>query len=251
MAGVPDISMPVGGCSTGFVCTGRRFKLECKLRFASVRSSDELVLRVSPPDPDSCQMVLAQGLLMVRRPPLRCVHACVVARARHSRVSLRNGPGPLRRIICSLRSPLTFRDESCAAPSRSLDSRKSGHIRPTQTFVQASVWPEAQGKQTIAPSLLTTLAGCAPPRARPHHRFSTVENRSHHHPTSTCVQASVRPETQGKQTACNIAPSLADTLAGCAPPRARPRRRFSTVENRSHHHLTPTCVQASVTGNPR
>ena len=150
MAGVPDISMPVGGCSTGFVCTGRRFKLECKLRFASVRSSDEFVVRVSPPDPDTCQMVLPQGLFIVRRQrsrfaarvpraPLRCVHACVVARARHSRVSLRNGPGPLRRIICSLRSPLTFRDESCAAPSRSLDSRKSGHIRPTPTCVQASV----------------------------------------------------------------------------------------------------------------
>ena len=174
-------------------CTGRWFKLECKLRFASVRSSDEFVVRVSPPDPDTCQMVLPQGLFIVRRQrsrfaarvpraPLRCVHACVVARARHSRVSLRNGPGPLRRIICSLRSPLTFRDESCAAPSRSLDSRKSGHIRPTQTFVQASVWPEAQGKQTIAPSLLTTLAGCAPPRARPRRRFSTVENRSHRHP---------------------------------------------------------------------
>jgi len=32
-------------------CTGRWFKLECKLRFASVRSSDEFVVRVSPRTP--------------------------------------------------------------------------------------------------------------------------------------------------------------------------------------------------------
>ena len=41
----------------------------------------------------------------VPRAPLGCVHACGVARARHSRVSPRKGP--LRRI------PGRFRDESC------------------------------------------------------------------------------------------------------------------------------------------
>ena len=147
MAGVPDISMPVGGCSTGFVCTGRRFKLECKLRFASVRSSDEFVVRVSPPDPDTCQMVLPQGLFIVRRQrsrfaarvpcaPLRCVHACVVARARHSRVSLRNGP--LRAIPDSLRSPQGFEMRVARAPSLFLDGRKSGHIIPTPTCIGAT-----------------------------------------------------------------------------------------------------------------
>ena len=43
----------------------------------------------------------------------------------------------------------------------------------------------------VAPSLPDTLAYCAPPRGRPHHRFSTVENRSHQLPAPTCVQASV------------------------------------------------------------
>ena len=99
-------------------CTGRWFKLECELRFASVRSSDELVVRVSPPDPDSCQMVLAQGLFMVRRQSSRfaarsmctvALRACMgVAHARHSPVSLRIGPSPLRRIIYSLRFPQSF-----------------------------------------------------------------------------------------------------------------------------------------------
>jgi hypothetical protein len=89
-------------------CKGSWFKLECKLRFASVRSSDELVVRVSPPDPESCLLELPQGLLMVRRQKGRDsllefhAHAWGVARARHSRVSLRNGP--LRTIPDSLRS---------------------------------------------------------------------------------------------------------------------------------------------------
>ena len=65
----------------------------------------------------------------------------------------------------------------------------------------------------------------------------SVPSPSH---ANTCVQASVWPETRGKQTACNMAPRLTDTLADCAPPRARPHHRFSTVENRSRHHPTPT-----------
>ena len=53
--------------------------------------------------------------------------------------------------------------------------------------------PEAQkkGKHSAcadAPSLPDSLAHCAPPRRRPHHPFSTVENRcSHQLPTPTCI----------------------------------------------------------------
>ena len=61
-----------------------------------------------------------------------CVHAWGVARARHSRVSLRNGP--LRAIPDSLRSPQGFEMRVTRAPSPFLDGRKSGHIHPTPTF---------------------------------------------------------------------------------------------------------------------
>ena len=83
------------------------------------------VVRVWPLDPDSCQMVLVldppcrvpnrlpQGLLMggelsleLHTQPLGCVHAWGVAHARHSRVSVRNGP--FRTIPDSLRSPQGF-----------------------------------------------------------------------------------------------------------------------------------------------
>ena len=108
------------------------------------------VVRVWPLDPDSCQMVLVldppcrvpnrlpQGLLMggdlsleLHTQPLGCVHAWGVAHARHSRVSVRNGP--FRTIPDSLRSPQGF------------------EMRV----------------------------------ARPHRRFSTVENRSHPPCTNT------------------------------------------------------------------
>ena len=55
--------------------------------------------------------------------------------------------------------------------------------------------------------------------------------------TLCAVQASVRPDTQGRQTACLAAPSLLETLADCGRPRAQPHRRFSTVENRSRRPL--------------
>ena len=169
-------------------------------------SSDAFVVRVSPPDSDSCQMVLA----LIHRAVFRtafsrvsswveircssstrnrsCVPAWGEARARHPRVSLRNRP--LRRIPDSLRSPQGF------------------EMRV----------------------------------ARPHFRFSTVENRV----TSTLRQhISVRPETQGKHSACAVAQSLPDPLADCARPRPRPHHRFSTVENRPGRPPAPTCVQAS------
>jgi hypothetical protein len=134
---------------------------------------------------------LPQGLLMVRRQrvrfvarvpraPLGCVHTWGVARARHARVSLRNGP--FRTIPDSLRSPQGFEMRVAITVSRS---------SPRQ---HASVRPDTRGKHTacaVAPSLPDTLADCARPRARPHHRFSTVENRLRRPTTPTCVQASV------------------------------------------------------------
>ena len=117
--------------------------------------------------------------------PLGCVHAWGVAHARHSRVSVRNGP--FRTIPDSLCSPQGF---------------------------EMSV-------------------------ARPHRRFSTFENRVTSIPRQ---HMSVRPETQGKHSACVVAPSLPHTLADCAPPRPQSHRRFSTVENRPHRPPAPTCV---------
>jgi hypothetical protein len=77
----------------------------------------------------------------------------------------------------------------------------------------------------------------------------TISRRSkigpNHLPAPTCVQASVRTDTQGKHTECAVAPSLFDTLADCAPPRAQSHHRFSTVENRSRRPTTPSCVQVS------
>ncbi len=167
-------------------------------------SSDAFVVRVSPPNSDSCQMVLAlihralfrtafsrvvpnrllQGLLMGRdsllefhAQPLGCVHAWGVARARHARVSLRNGP--FKTIPDSLCSPQGF------------------EMRV----------------------------------ARPHRRFSTVETRVTSIPRQ---HMSVRPETQCKHSACAVAKSLPHTLADCAAPRPQPHHRFSTVENRPH-----------------
>ncbi len=85
-------------------------------------SSDAFDVRVLPPDPDSCQMVLA----LIHRAAFRTTFSRVsswveircsssmrnrwgawgVARARHARVSLRNGP--FRTIPDSLRSPHGF-----------------------------------------------------------------------------------------------------------------------------------------------
>ena len=134
---------------------------------------------------------LLQGLLMCRdsllefhAQPLGCVHAWGVARARHARASLRNGP--FRTIPDSLCSPHGF---------------------------EMSV-------------------------ARPHRRFSTVENRVTSIPRQ---HMSVRPETQGKHSARADAPSLPHTLADCAWQPAQSHRRFSTVENRPHRPPAPTC----------
>jgi hypothetical protein len=148
---------------------------------------------------DPCARIpnrLPQGLLMGRdsllefhAQPLGCVHAWGVARARHC-----TGKPPKRSFKDNPRQSAfssRFRDESCAAPSPFLDSRKSGHIHLPPTCV--SVRPDTQDKHTacaVAPSLPDTLADCAPQRARSHHRFSTVENRSHR-PSRANMRASL------------------------------------------------------------
>ena len=144
------------------VITSRAPATECLHAHARVARMSWLLYGSDPPDPDSMQMVLVldpscrvpnrlpQGLLMVRRrtwrfvarvprAPLGCVHAWGVARARHSRVSLRNGP--LRAIPDSLRSPQGFEMRVARAPSPFLDGRKSGHIHPTPTCIGATGYP--------------------------------------------------------------------------------------------------------------
>ena len=124
------------------VITSRAPATECLHAHARVARMSWLLYGSDPPDPDSMQMVLVldpscrvpnrlpQGLLMGRdsllefhAQPLGCVHAWGVARARHSRVSLRNDP--LRAIPDSLRSPQGFEMRVARAPSPFLDGRKS------------------------------------------------------------------------------------------------------------------------------
>ena len=52
-------------------------------------------------------------------------------------------------------------------------------------------------------------------------RISKVQSRKRGRPAPICVEASVLPENQARQTACPGAPSLTDALADCALPRAR------------------------------
>ena len=168
-------------------------------------------MQVSHPDPDSCQTVLAltgraafrtalprvsswcdakgrDSLLEFHAHRLRCMHAWGAARARHSRVSLQTS---ILRTIQDL-------------------------LRSAQGF-----------EMRVLP---------------PNHSFSKAENRV----TSTPANMHPSDRTQDKQAACAVALSLPDTLADCAPPRARPHHRFSTAEFRCNQLCTPTCVQASV-----
>jgi hypothetical protein len=96
------------------------------------------------------------------------------------------------------------------------------------------------------PDLLRSPQGFEMRVAPPHHRFSTAENRV------TSTPANMHRSDRIRKISKQHAPSLPDTLADCAPPRARPHHRFSTAENRCNQLRTPTCVQASdVTGYPR
>ena len=166
------------------------------------------VVRVWPLDPDSCQMVLVldppcrvpnrlpQGLLMggdlsleLHTQPLGCVHASGVAHARHPRVSVRNGP--FRTIPDSLRSPQGF-EMRVARPHRRFSTVENRSHPPCTNTNRCERM--TQGRQTVravAQSLRDTLADCAHPRPRPHHRFSMIENRPRRPPVPTCVQASV------------------------------------------------------------
>ena len=101
-----------------------------------------------------------------------------------------------------------------------------------------------------APSLADMLADCAWPMAQSHLRFSMVENRSRRSPASICVQASVGAESQGRQTACAGAPSLADTLAACVRPPAQSHLRFidgrKSVSSSAHANMRATTDGAEI-----
>jgi hypothetical protein len=96
------------------------------------------------------------SLLEFHAQPLRCVHAWAVARARHARVSLRNGP--FWTILDSLRSPQGF-EMRVRRPHRRFSTVEN---RVTSTPHQhISVRPDTARKHSacaVAPSL--------PPHAR-------------------------------------------------------------------------------------
>ena len=69
--------------------------------------------------------------------------------------------------------------------------------------------------------------------AQSEHHFSMPENLSSPQPTPSRVQASVQSGTKCNQTACDVAPSLPDTLADFAPPRAPSHNRSSMLKSRS------------------
>ena len=162
-------------------------------------------MRVSHPDPDICQTVLAltgraafrtalprvsswcdakgrDSLLEFHAHRLRCMHAWGAARARHSRVSLQTSI--LRTIQDLLRSAQGF--EMRVLPPNHSFSKAENRVTSTPANMHRSDRIPKICKQH-APSLPDTLADCAPPRARPHHRFSTAENRCNQLRTPTCV----------------------------------------------------------------
>jgi hypothetical protein len=76
---------------------------------------------------------------------------------------------------------------------------------------------DRQTARAVAQSLRDTLADCATPRPRPHHRFSMVENRPRRPPAPTCVQKHPSDRvSQDRQTARAVAPSLSETPKDCA-----------------------------------
>ena len=162
--------------------------------------------------------------------PLGCVYAWCVAHARHSRASLRNGPRSLKEDPLQFAFSSTFRDESCAAPSQLLDRRRSGHIHPRQHASKHRCDRRPQGKQiacAVAPPLTDTLAGCGPPRARPHHRFSTVEDRSRLH-----------PRQHASKHRCDRRPQDAKVSKSPAPSHHRSPTLSQAVGRYGHGHVT-------------
>jgi hypothetical protein len=149
--------------------------------------SDAFVVRVSPPDPDSCQMVLAlihcaafrtafprvSSWVEIRRSSSTRNRwgACAwgVARARHARVSLRNGP--FRTIPDSLRSPQGF-GMRVARPHRRFSTVEKNRVTSTLRQHMSTGNARKHSACAVAQSLPNTLADFAPPRPRPHHHFS-------------------------------------------------------------------------------
>ena len=149
---------------------------------ACTRSSDAFDVRVSPPDPDRSQMVLAlirraafgtafprvsswcdDRLRFVARVP-HAPHAQGVGRAPHSRVSLRNGPS--RTIPDSLRSPQGF-EMRVARPHRSFSTVENKVTPSSRQHASATGNPReafSLRRRTVAPRhsrILCTATGSA------------------------------------------------------------------------------------------
>jgi hypothetical protein len=131
------------------------------------------------------------------------------------------------------------------------------HISPTPHFaLRSNLYSSAHKRRP------TGTRGGHP--RRDIHRL----NSRHSVSRRLCTQSKIGPVDQPRHHACKprydrtpevskqpqaasdvrvrVAPSLADTLADCARPRAQSHHHFSTVENRSRRPTAPPCVQASV-----
>ena len=85
-------------------------------------------------------LLIGQDLLLeFYAQPLGCMHAWGVARARHSRASLRNGP--FRTIPDSLRSPQGF-EMRVAGPIAVSRQSKIGSHPPCTNTIGATGWPK-------------------------------------------------------------------------------------------------------------
>ena len=183
-------------------------------------------------------------LLEFHAQPLGCMHAWGVARARHSRASLRSGP--FRTIPDSLRSPQGF-EMRVAGPIAVSRQSKIGSHPPCTNTIGATGWPKI-GKLP-APSRHRSPTRSQTVRASRHSpitvsrwsrigRLDRLRQHVHKHLSDRIPQ--------DRQAACAVAPSLPHDPAPCARQPAQSHHRFSMVENRPPRPPAPTCVQASV-----
>ena len=215
-------------------------------------SWDVLVVRVSHPDPDSCQTVLAltgraafrtalprvsswcdakgrDSLLEFHAHRLRCMHAWGAARARHSRVSLQTSI--LRTIQDLLRSAQGF--EMRVAPPNHRFSKAENRVTSTPANMHPSDRTPKISKQH-APS---------------HYRSPTISQtvrRHGHGPIIVSRQPNFGVINFALQHACkHRCDRIPKVRKSPAPSRHRPPALSQTV--RGHGH-TPAAASRSVRG---
>ena len=121
---------------------------------------------------------------------------------------------------------------------------------PGPICVQIPRGPKSRGPANCLPRRAIALGysrrPCAGSRKhrRPVHRWSKIGRVACPHQYACNDRGGRNIEVW--QPARAVAPSLSATLPDRARQPAHSRRRFSTVENRSHRPPTPTCAQASV-----